>query len=402
MIRPLVTVLLLAILALPLRANAPGNAWSDLGQSLAGTHGAPVLTGGGPFVSATTLSLTLDGALAQSTSFWILGFGQLDQPFKGGVLVPTPDLVLVLPTLGTPGAPASLSLAGEVPEGIPHGTQVFVQCWVADGAGPAGFAASNGLVGTAVQLNDHLSAEFDALLAVAAPAAQSKPIYTLQDFGTQTYVRNPDCWAASVDLTGISPWNGTGANTRAGTLVSPRHIVFAKHFPISTAPGSNEIVFVTADDVTVTRQVVGVAFPGGDTAVGVLDSDVPPEIGFVKVLQKGWGNYLWDPTDLPMLHLDQEEKALVREWNFLSGGYVNHTNASGPLRFPFTETLIGGDSGNPGFVLIDGEAVLVLTHFTATSGPFYTKFIDEVDGAMTALGGGYQLTRFEFAPWLEP
>ncbi|GEM_PF-2435433 len=397
-----VAVALLVILAPAVRADPPGNAWTDLGNGLAGTHGTPVLTGTGPFVATTTLSLTLDGALAQSMAFWVVGFGRSDAPFKGGVMVPSADIVLPQPTLGTVGTPATLSLQGVVPKGVPQGSKLFVQCWVADGAGPLAFAASNALKGVAVQLFNEFSDDFDALLMAAQPPAQSKPIYTSQDFANKTFVRNPDCWAASLDLTGMSPWNATGANTRAGTLVSPRHIVFAKHYPVSTTPGSNDIVFVTADNVTITRQVVGVAFPGDDTAVGVLDSDVPPSIGFFKVLAKGWGKFLWQITDLPMLHLDQEEKAIARELNFLSGKSIQHTNASGALRFPFSETIIGGDSGNPGFFLIDGEAVLALTHFTATSGPFYTKYITEVDAAMTALGGGYQLTTLDLGDWLEP
>jgi len=397
-----VALLLFAALCPPARADAPGNAWSDLGNGLAGTHGIPVLTGTGPFVASTTLSLTVDGALAQSNAFWVFGFARIDAPFKGGVMVPSADIILVQPTLGSVGLPASVSLQGEIPEGVPHGTQLFVQCWLADGSGVLGFAASNALMGTAVQLYDHLSAHFDDLLLAAQPAAQSKPIYTTQDFATKTFVRNPDCWAASIDLTGLSPWNATGANTRAGSLVSPRHIVFAKHYPISTAPGSNDIVFVTADNVTITRQLVGVAFPGGDTAVGVLDSDVPPSIGFFKVLAKGWGKYLWQLNDLPMLHLDQEEKALVRDMSFITGGSVVHANAVGSLRFPFTESLIGGDSGNAAFLLIDGEAVLMLTHLSTILGPFYTKYIGEVNAAMTALGGGHQLTKFNLGDWLEP
>ena len=54
--------------------------------------------------------------------------------------------------------------------------------------------------------------------------------------------------------------------------------------------------------------------------------------------------------------------------------------------------VISGDSGNPAFLLIDDEPVLMLTHFFAVYGPFYTSSFDEVNAAMTALGGGYQLT----------
>jgi hypothetical protein len=146
------------------------------------------------------------------------------------------------------------------------------------------------------------------------------------------------------------------------------------------------------------------AWAGGDIRVGVLDSDVPPEIGFVKVLPRDWPDYLWKAQRLPMLHLDQEEKALVRDMINLQSTFtsVSHANAISPLRAPFTEAVISGDSGNPAFLLIDGEAVLILTHFTSVSGPFYTAWFDEVNEDMDTLGGGFQLTEFDLGAYLQP
>lgn len=405
MTRPaLVTLLSLALLALATPSAAAGDTWVDLGDALAGTHGAPVLTGDGPLVAGTTATLTLSNVRAQTWTYAVIGLSTLDLPFFGGTFVPALDLVVPIPTGGTAGVPTGVELTGDYPSGIPVGTDFFFQFWVVDPDGAFGWAASNGLLGTADQLFDIISTGFDALLAAAAPPATSLPIYTTQDFSTQTYVRNPDCWAASVDLTALSPWNQLGANTRAGTLVSPRHIVFANHYALSFAPGNNDIVFVTADNVTVTRQVVGMAWAGGDIRVGVLDSDVPPEIGFVKVLPQNWPDYLWKAQRLPMLALDQEEKALVRDMVNLQPTFMNvsHTNPISPLRIPFTENLIGGDSGNPAFLIIDGEAVLILTHFTSLSGPFYTYWFDEVNEDMANLGGGYQLTEFDLGAYLQP
>ncbi len=400
-LRTLVWTLICAVAVTQAVAAGGGENWTDLGNGLAGTHGAPVLSGDGPLMANTTVTLSLADARAEATSFWAIGLAAIDLPFKGGVFVPAPDLLFVAPTGGSAGLPASIDIQGGVPSGIPDGTQIYFQCWIADTAGPAGFAASNGLVVTATQLYDELSEELDALLAVADPPATSMPIYTSQDFGTQTYVRNPDCWAADIDLTGLSPWNALEANRRAGTLVSPRHIVFAAHYQIT--PGS-QIVFVTADNTTVTRTLGGVLLPGGDTAIGILDSDVPPEIGFHKIMPRNWADYLWELSRLPMLHLDQEEKALVRDLTSLNESIKisTHTTPIDPLRASFAETLIGGDSGNPAFLIMDGEAVLILTHHTAGSGPFYTAWFDEMNAAMTSLGGGYQLTEFDIGAWVQP
>ena len=80
-----------------------------------------------------------------------------------------------------------------------------------------------------------------------------------------------------------------------------------------------------------------------------------------------------------------------------TASYSFHTNSRSALRSPFTETLIGGDSGNPAFLLVNGEAILLLTHHYSTGGPFYTGHLAAVNAAMAQLGGGYQLTEAELA-----
>ncbi len=254
-------------------------------------------------------------------------------------------------------------------------------------------------IGDLQPLYTEIATTLDGMLRAAVPPATSLAIYSSQDFATQTFVRNPSCWAASLDLTGISPWNQAHAQLRAGTLISPRHIAFARHYPLSTTPGNNQIAFVTDQDVTVIRQVVGVAYPAADIGIGVLDADVPPSIAFYKVLPRDWNTYFLRSRGLPMLHLDQEEKALVRDMQQLTTRSANcwHTLPTDPLRRAFAEDVIGGDSGNPAFLLIGGEPILMLTHHTTAYGPFYGRYHDEVNMAMTQLGGGYQLTELDLS-----
>jgi hypothetical protein len=57
-------------------------------------------------------------------------------------MVPTPSLILS--GLTTSGAGA-LALSATWPAGIPPGFGAVFQYWIHDPAGPAGFAASNGL-----------------------------------------------------------------------------------------------------------------------------------------------------------------------------------------------------------------------------------------------------------------
>lgn len=110
-----------------------------------GTNGVPSLEGTGTLASGDPVSLALSDALANSTTSLVIGFAAVNVPFKGGVLVPNPDvLVLGLPTDATGG----LLLPNTWPNGIPPTTTLYFQHWVQDPAGPKGLSASNGLSGT--------------------------------------------------------------------------------------------------------------------------------------------------------------------------------------------------------------------------------------------------------------
>ncbi|MHC5209611.1 MAG: SUMF1/EgtB/PvdO family nonheme iron enzyme [Planctomycetota bacterium] len=121
--------------------------WADLGQGLAGTGGqVPLFAGTGALIPGGLNRLDLTAALPGSTTNLVIGLSVLGLPFKGGVLVPSPDLlVLGLPVDGL-GA-HQLSFAW--PPGVPSGITLVFQHWATDPGGPAGFAASNGLSGTA-------------------------------------------------------------------------------------------------------------------------------------------------------------------------------------------------------------------------------------------------------------
>jgi len=389
-------VLLAASHAFASPAGGSCDPFVDLGQGLAGVSGVPVLEGHGPLYAGTPFSLTLTNAAPQAVTALVIGLGAANLPFRGGTMVPSLDYLLFAATSSN----GDLSLGSTVPAGMPAGSSFYLQFWIEDAAGPAGLSASNALSCTTLEsLFGEMSDSFDARIQTAGPPATALPIYSTQDFVNQIFVRNTNCWAAGLDLTGISPWNQAYAQFRAGTLVSPRHVIFARHYPLSTTPGNNEIVFVTEQGVTVTRHVVAVAYPAGDSGVGVLDADVPVGISFYKILPGNWRDYLTQTANLPMLHLDQQEKALVRDMRNVPVGNlkVSHKTPTDPVRLQYSEELIGGDSGNPAFVLVGAELVVVLTHYTAINGPFYTEIRAQVNQAMTQLGGGYQLTEIDLS-----
>jgi|GEM_PF-1335877 len=119
--------------------------WKWLGHGLAGTTGEPALEAVGLLYGDTPVTLTLIDAKPLALVTLVIGFSSIDAPFKGGTLVPSPDVAfagLLTDLFGT------LELQGTWPAGVPSGLSVYVQAWTGDAAGPHGFTASNALVGT--------------------------------------------------------------------------------------------------------------------------------------------------------------------------------------------------------------------------------------------------------------
>lgn len=235
--------------------------------------------------------------------------------------------------------------------------------------------------------------------------ATAKPIFSTQNHSSGIYVRNTGCWVSGVDLTCVSPWNSTDNANRAGTLISPRHIIFAAHYQINNGA---TIRFIDSNNNIVTRTMVNkLTHPNytpyyPDLTIGLLDSDVPNTIGFVKILPQNWNNYLPSLSSLyrlPCLVLDQEEKALISELFTLNTIAGFSLPLAGSSRVNFSESIITGDSGNPAFLIIDGELVIITvwTFGGAGAGTSIVFHKDAINTMMATLGGGYSLTEIDLS-----
>jgi hypothetical protein len=128
-----------------LTVSAPaGSSFLPVGSGLAGTGGlVPLLTGTGIACAGNAVSTTLSNALPNSSAFLVFGIGQLNLPFKGGVLIPDIGLGGVSPL--PIGGSGSLSLPTTWPGGVPSGIALDFQYWIQDPGGISGFSASNGV-----------------------------------------------------------------------------------------------------------------------------------------------------------------------------------------------------------------------------------------------------------------
>ncbi len=126
-------------------STGSSTAWTNLGHALAGTNGTPLLTGTGALTSGSTVHWTLTNARNSATAWLVIGFSQIGFPFAGGLLVPSPDIVLPTATTSLGG----FVLDVFVPASLPSGQTISTQVWILDPLGIAGFAASNAIASTA-------------------------------------------------------------------------------------------------------------------------------------------------------------------------------------------------------------------------------------------------------------
>ena len=119
--------------------------FTNLGHALTGTQGLPTLGGAGCLTGGSTVTLSLTRARPGASTTLLIGASQLNAPFKGGVMVPNPNLQIFGLVTNPAGA---LTLSGTHPNGLPSGVNIYYQFWIPDPLGPVGFAASNGMAAT--------------------------------------------------------------------------------------------------------------------------------------------------------------------------------------------------------------------------------------------------------------
>jgi hypothetical protein len=224
--------------------------------------------------------------------------------------------------------------------------------------------------------------------------------YSTYNHATATYTRNPSCWAADIDLSAVAVASNTGAGwtrQRGGTLITARHVLLARHFPLSVGA---QLRFAGPDGTVETRTIIGIENSGtfGDMLVATLNAAVtvatpcpiPDNSWFAKgveIVVESKTSYIGGAA----IHTDQNGRVYacgldtIRKQShyaptvsFNGQSYqtcefrasVFHSQdvftggISAPLKFP-----VSGDSGQPVMVVIDGSPVLMFCWTFSTAGP---------------------------------
>jgi hypothetical protein len=200
------------------------------------------------------------------------------------------------------------------------------------------------------------------MLGVLSPSPTTYDLYSAADDTNGIYTRNPNLFAASVDLSCIPVWNSYFApsnqyNKYGGVLISPRHLLMVAH----AHPASGTIRFVDNSNTTVTRTIVDqLVVPGLDLMVTLLDSDVPGGISFAQILPDNFRDYLpQPPLGYPSLNTNQFRTLRVGDLTATPSGSVTVTQSIDPTRAPWFSPIIVGDSGSPLLMIIGGQPVVL-------------------------------------------
>ncbi len=264
-------------------------------------------------------------------------------------------------------------------------------------------------------LATHMKAQTASRVAASNSTAAASNLWSVMATTLDgSWKRNPDVWTAkgraALDFSGVSPFNSHPSNgypyRQAGTLISPRHIVVASHYPVQVGA---KMAFVSPDNASYIRTLTAVKTIGHDITVGILDSDLPadiayypimPSAAFSKIYRTDQGNQPFD-----IISLDKNDRPLLHSFGGLKSVTSQGVLITDPSATLFlhdmhqnnnlSEKMVNGDSGQPNLAVITDQLVLLGLHTESNSGYLLGKFANEINAAMTELGGTYQLKQFD-------
>ena len=230
---------------------------------------------------------------------------------------------------------------------------------------------------------------------------------------------NPDCWANNIDTSCVSMWNNSSGSLQAGVAISKRHIIVAGHF----YHGNGVKVFFREPNGNIHTNVVTGRFPvnGTDIMVQSLRDELPDAITPARILSANYRHFIGLGKWLPVLRFDKNEQCIVceiskvlpSEAHYKTGIREQSVSTSTPskeFRQPFYIHTQGGDSGNPLFLVVGNDIVLLGAFhggiyepdgITVKVGqcPFVTYYAAEIQSAMDHLIQGYTLQYFDCSPY---
>lgn len=190
-------------------------------------------------------------------------------------------------------------------------------------------------------------------------------------------------WVRNFDFSGVS-----FDQRQTATLVTRRHVVMANHYKRKIG---GVLIFHSRQGKRIIRSLTGVQKVFGDVAVGLLNQEVPEgyKVYPLPAPREDYSHLVGRPAAVT----DQKMRVFFHDVTVINKVRMVFKHQK-PARNGWGKTLIGGDSGNPSFMISDGELVLVETHSTGGggAGPFYggVRLQQRLQEAITQLAPGYR------------
>ncbi len=193
------------------------------------------------------------------------------------------------------------------------------------------------------------------------PAPKAPP-QIFDSYYTDRDANMADGWTRGMDMSGVS-FN----DTRTATLITPRHVLMAKHY---SRAASDPVIFHDRNGKRIQRKLIGFAAGQGDVMVGLLDEPVPSN--YHSYALPSTGSNVSTLVDKPVIVSDHKRNLFVHLVSAVGAGKIIFKQDESDLH-GWGKNLVVGDSGNPSFVIVGSELVLVETHSTGGpgAGPYY-------------------------------
>lgn len=263
-------------------------------------------------------------------------------------------------------------------------------------------------------LRERANADLEAL------KVPGKSVHFFSALSVTGTVRNPDYWAAPVDITCVSPLiditNRAILPDQYGayghhTAITRRHVLGANHWHLP--PGGGRLCFVdNANNIYERGLVRGARIGSTDLWVGELDEELPAAIRPACIIHSNdWGRLLArKPADKPWAVQSRTgsrdarlEAVHVRYMNSRSMWFdvegiaspnevLTVTNSgryhTGDRYTGETAPFIGGDSSSPVLLWLDGQTCLVETlHLGSGHGPNVSWLAPQIEAQIRSWGG---------------
>ena len=210
-------------------------------------------------------------------------------------------------------------------------------------------------------------------------------------------------WTRSIDFSGVS-WD----HKQAGTAITPRHVVFAAHYPLKVG---TTMTFHDRAGNAHKRKIIKrssllkrAAGDRSDILVALLDTPLPPSIKTYRLLPPR-PDYEHALLGVPVLITEQNRRVYIHQVKRVTDRAI--TFGKNP-NYPdaLYKHLIKGDSSNPAFILVGGEPVLVETHSGGGggNGAFYSApaVFKALQESVAQLDSRYRIRTVPLDPQLAP